>query len=172
MNPINCPTRALYEVNESCHSRIEFERSAFEHYRNSLANSGDNNWRKYEELFDKFGLNGNREKSPSFFLIWLRTKYPYEQKIQVASYKYIPQNDIILPYFEYILKGKKSTWVITVLADKQYYNYFSKIDFDYVNGKDIYAEYLNDIEYAKLDRIQEEYFLNKKTYLENCVIKK
>jgi hypothetical protein len=80
MNPQNCPTWALYEVGEPYHPRLELEHDAFNHFISTNAGIGDERKMKYEEMFYEFRLDINREKSPSFFLVWLRAKFPYEKR--------------------------------------------------------------------------------------------
>jgi hypothetical protein len=171
MNPLNCPTWALYEVGEPYHSLLEMEHSAFDHFlENKVA--GEYDIEKYSEMFYNFRLDSHREKSPCFFLVWLRSKYPYEKNMKVEHYEFLPNIEDNWPTFHYTMKGNKILWIIQELGNGPIQRIFRKVDFAYINGKDIGEEYYREVNEGKVDPILENYFLGKTTYLENCIIRK
>jgi hypothetical protein len=94
------------------------------------------------------------------------------KKVKIVSIKHHPQGDHVLSWYEYELKGEKTSCTITEQDKKQRLDHFPPLEIETINGLIIYQEYQEDIKRGKTDLILMEYFTGITTYIENCSIRK
>jgi hypothetical protein len=172
MNPRNCPTWLLAEAGEPYHSNAELEHYAFDHYLDDL-NSGRVTYVEgCIDRFAQFPSTENRPKSPSFFLIWLRQKLPYERDIKVASYVHEAESEESPSVSFYTLIGKKTQCKISEIHNDKYPGIFPRFELYEVSGRHIGNEFFREVDEGKVNPILENFFIGKKSFMEHCVFRK
>ena len=168
MNPNNCPTWALAEVDNLPHSHINLEHYAFDHYLDDQNKNRITYAPGCIDRFASFSSTDNRSKSPSFFLIWLRSKLLYEPGIKVAHYVFQKGTDEAPAMSFYTLIGRKTRCKISEAHDQQYLVSFPRYELYEINGAHVGNEFFREVDEGKLNPILEDFFLGRKTYLEDC----
>jgi hypothetical protein len=112
----------------------------------------------------------NRSSCPSFYILWLRSKYPYDKKVKIKERKKIDDVEYNIHRIEYTLVTKTDVLKF----------YVSDSPFDLplegnaclyeANGKSISEEYEKDVAGGKMDETVERFLRNRKLFPSGCKV--
>jgi hypothetical protein len=169
-SPEFCPTVALFDQYQAYHEYINDELMVVETYFDHHPNLSASDRNVYDMFYEKQLEEKNRSSCPSFYILWLRSKFPYDKKTKIKEQKEIDIVENGIHHVEYTIVTQTDILKLYVSDSPVNLPLRGNACLFEANGKSISEEYEKDVAGGKMDETVERFLRNRKLFPSGCKV--